>query len=248
MSSGESVKLPFALPELSEIAVSPDGRQLAFLSGARGQLSKLWVMEGTQARAVSPKESGNLQPIAGSGRIAIKLDEILGPDNAVFDAKTGLAAKIPSSWKIDTARRPANGISELTITFVLPENTEGRSSLLVWKDPQSIPTAVTWAVPRSDAEVDSWLRKLAETRNEGRRTGERSPNYQATKFASRSVGNKRALSWTGEFDRGDRKIVEQGTLIYSETSPCFLQMSSAAASAAELRVAYEDLLKSIRLP
>ena len=62
------------------------------------------------------------------------------------------------------------------------------------------------------------------------------------------IGNHRALSWTGEFGRAGEKIVEQATLIYSEKSPCFVQMSSTASSATELQTAYESLVESVRLP
>lgn len=199
----------------------------------------LWVMEGFLTRKVAP-----IPPPPSP----VQVSEILGPNNAILDAKTGLAATLPASWQLARAQRPVDGPTTLVINFELPENTEGRSSLLVWKDPKSIPSAVELAAPRSAAEVDVWLRKLAESRNDKRKAEERAPNYRATKFTPRTIGKNRALSWTGEFDRGDRKIVEQATLIYSEASPCFVQMSSLAASAAELRVAYEILVESVRLP
>jgi len=54
VDSGQSVRLQFSLPRLRDVAVHPDGRQLAFLAGTSGG-QDLWVMEGLMANPVAPK-------------------------------------------------------------------------------------------------------------------------------------------------------------------------------------------------
>jgi Tol biopolymer transport system component len=50
VDSGQSVKLKFSLPHIRDIAIHPDGRQIAFLAGLYGG-QDLWVMEGLMAKA-----------------------------------------------------------------------------------------------------------------------------------------------------------------------------------------------------
>jgi Tol biopolymer transport system component len=51
VNSGESVELKFSLPNIGQVTVHPDGRQIAFRAGAWGD-QELWVMEGLMTRSV----------------------------------------------------------------------------------------------------------------------------------------------------------------------------------------------------
>jgi Tol biopolymer transport system component len=50
LASGQSVELKLSLPHVREIAIHPDGRQIAFHAGLWGD-SELWVMEGLMPKA-----------------------------------------------------------------------------------------------------------------------------------------------------------------------------------------------------
>jgi hypothetical protein len=233
------------LPEMASIAIHPDGRQLAFQSGSHGDVGQLWVMEGLQPTRANQKDSvPRPKVIARSNNIAIRPQQLLGPNNTIKDPLHGATAVIPTGWTIKRADRVAPNVvwpnGSTGIVLSAPEKPDGpRFVYEVFDTPQ----------PLSDQDVRAWLRNRASKIHQVRREFVSNSRERANEYVIRKVGECPALSWHADYTARDGKSeVEYGTVIRAERGHALVWFQGPATELEAIRQALDSLIASVRLP
>jgi hypothetical protein len=259
VDSGTSVKLNLPFGTVGGFAIHPDGRQLAFRAGSTGdELLQVWVMEGAGRTELTKGEPAARRKVIGrnpSGPTGpIALSEILGPDNSVLDPQTGLRAVCPPGWEVSKATRFEEDFSR-SDKHSLYVNFKGSDRQMTLAQ-----ISVHFDQPKNLAgkEIEAWLRNWADTSHLERRkdsrvsmglTGYR--NRPGT-FMARSIAGRPALSWEGEGNHRGTDVIEYVTAIYWESgwceARCYVRRGASPEEAAKIRVGYNSLVESVRLP
>lgn len=115
VDSGQSVQLQSSLPRLRDVAVHPDGRQLAFLAGSSGG-QDLWVMEGlmpkpiardngTVMRRVSTNAPGVGGVLTPDGKHICHIDGATG-DTVQYEIASGQTRRITNTGGSEAKETP----------------------------------------------------------------------------------------------------------------------------------------------
>ncbi len=252
IDSGVSVRLRFSQEDLGDIALHPDGRQLAIQAGAIGDTVDVWFMEGLIPKQV-PERSGTPPKIiaqrpkvmAASPSATIPPAEVFGPNNSVLDRKTGIGATIPSGWTGTSASR-GNQIGGSDGCIIRCGNAEFPDAILLLS---YSPGFDGKSVPASEAE--SWLRGWVEKTLVEHRSSMSSIadyKYRPTSLAPRTVNGRSAVTWAGDFRWDGANWTEYGAVIHGENGYAFLRLLGPSPVIETLRPAGDSMLESVRLP
>jgi hypothetical protein len=247
VDSGKAVRIDFSRPNITDIAVHTDGRQIAFRAGALKDGEDLWVMEGFLNRKTADPISWRLTDFIGR--------EIAGPNQSILDRKYGLALTYPDRWTIFGAGRHS-GTGDNQIQFSVPEIP---GSLVVLNyyaltPGEFHPAAVFgWAnalgpKPTTSAEVDAWLRRYAQGMAR-HRINASLHDYQVrpASIALRTVGGHRAVSALADYTKSAEQWTESLTCVYGDTVIALFRAHVPTARLNAIRLPLDMMIETLRL-
>ncbi|MSU50696.1 MAG: hypothetical protein EXS37_16685 [Opitutus sp.] len=256
IDSGESVKLKFPQPDVSDIAINPDGRQIAYQTGSIGDAVDVWVMDGLIPKPLPQKEGPRPRVIAQSSyaKVQISVAEISGPKHSILDRKFGLSATLPPGWTIKNAGRTDTWGNQ--IAFIAPDTPDDAKAFVNYRTtkPGELATfhGENWTgtagpKPTTPSELDAWMRKPAQGLEREPDASYQNYKNRPESFVARMIGEYRVWTWSADYTNYNESWTYYWTLIESGKSGARFQLSVPTAKFDALRPAFDALIESVHL-
>jgi hypothetical protein len=227
------------------LGVTRDGRIFYAIQRPKPQPAELWAMDGFLPNQPAKLDDLDIQS-------DIPLEEIIGKNNSITDRTLGFAAIVPTGLSVNSAVRRGDGSVLLNLKC---SAATGASVVVIyratlpWKGEGSEQQdGVLGPRPPASTEIVAWLKGLAERMALNKAKTRTGYTNDHASFRSHVIGGHPALSWTGQFDRDERKRFERHTMIYGGATWALVQLYGDATDMDAASATIDRFVETVRFP